>query len=226
MQKKHNQWQKLAFLSLLALLLFIAAPIHAQEDNPGPKFGIKGGANLSQLYINQPNVEDENMKVGYHFGLFGKIPVTDFLAIQPELLYTNTGAKVTYGGSDLANLLGIEEGEVRFNLNYIQVPIALVGNLGAFKIHAGPYVSYLVGANVKDLKSADLNSNDITDLNAENFNRMDYGLMGGIGVDINKFMIGARYNYGLRKVGASGIAGTLTNDSRNSVAQVYIGFGF
>ncbi|MDO1451083.1 porin family protein [Rhodocytophaga aerolata] len=226
MQKKNNLWQKLAFLNLLALLLFVAAPLQAQEDNPGPKFGIKGGANLSQLYINQPNVEDENMKIGYHFGLFGKIPVTDFLAIQPELLYTNTGAKVTYGGSDLADLLGIEEGEVRFNLNYIQVPIALVANLGPVQLHGGPYISYLAGANVKDLKSADLNSNEITDLNADNFNRMDYGLVGGIGVDINKFMIGARYNYGLRKVGDSGIAGTLTNDSRNSVAQLYIGFGF
>jgi hypothetical protein len=72
------------------------------------------------------------------------------------VLYSNVGAQITYGGSDLANVLGIEEGKVRFNLNYVQVPIAVVANLGPFNVHAGPYLSYLVGANVKNLKTADL----------------------------------------------------------------------
>ncbi len=212
-------------LGLLACLLTGTLQVQAQDDNPGPKFGVKGGVNLSQLYVDQPNAEDENMKIGYHIGLFGKVPVTNFLAFQPEVLYTNTGAKITYGGSDLATLLGIQEGEVRFNLNYVQVPLTLVGNLGAFNIHAGPYVSYLVGANVKDLKAADLNTNQISDLDTDDFNRLDYGLVGGIGVDVKGFTIGARYNYGLREIGNSGLAGSLTNDSRNSVAQIYIGFG-
>jgi hypothetical protein len=216
---------KIAGAGLMASLMLFAVQVQAQ-DNPGPKFGIKGGVNLAQLFVDQPNAEDENMKIGYHVGLFGKIPVTDFLAVQPELLYTNTGAKVTYGGSDLANLLGIQQGEVRFNLNYIQLPVLLAANIGAFNVHVGPYASYLVGANVKDLKSADLNTNDVTDLNTDDFNRVDYGLAGGIGIDLKGFTIGARYNYGLREIGNSGLAGRLTNNSRNSVAQLFIGFGF
>ncbi len=216
---------KLAGAGLAASLMLFAGQVQAQ-DNPGPKFGVKGGVNFAQLFVDQPNAEDENMKIGYHAGLFGKIPVTSFLAIQPELLYTNTGSKVTYGGSDLANSLGIQQGEVRFNLNYIQLPVLLTGNIGAFNIHAGPYASYLVGANVKDLKPADLNSNVVADLNTSDFNRVDYGLAGGIGVDLKGFTIGARYNYGLREIGNSGLAGRLTSNSRNSVAQLYIGFGF
>ncbi len=212
-------------IGLLAIMLAGTDQVLAQDDNPSPKFGIKGGLNLSQLYVDHANVEDQNMKVGYHVGLFGKIPLTDFLAVQPEVLYSNTGAKVSYGGSDLANVLGIEEGEVRFNLNYIQVPVAFLVNIGPFNIHAGPYVSYLVGANVKNLKMADLNSNQIADLDTDKFNRFDYGLLGGIGVDIKAITVGARYNYGLREIGSSGLAGSLTNNSKNGVFQVYVGFG-
>lgn len=223
---KNSILKKLIGAGFIACLLFGTSQVQAQDDNPGPKFGIKGGVNLSQLFVDQPNVEDENMKVGYHVGLFGKIPVSDFLAVQPELLYTNTGSKITYGGSDLSDLLGIEEGEVRFNLNYIQVPVALVANLGAFNIHAGPYVSYLLGANVKDLEVTDLSSNEVADLDTDSFNRIDYGLVGGIGVNFSNISVGARYNYGLREIGASGLAGSLTNNSRNSVAQLYVAFGF
>ena len=207
------------------LFLLGTSQAQAQGGNPGPKFGIKGGLNFSQLYVDQPNAEDENIKTGFHFGVFGKAPITDFLAIQPEVLYSNVGSKITYGGSDLADLLGIEPGEVRFNLNYVQVPVALAVNIGPLNVHAGPYVSYLVSANVKDLKSSNLNSTDIENLDTDDFNRLDYGIMGGVGFDVQGFTIGARYNYGLQEVGNSGFAGSLTNNSKNSVAQLYIGFG-
>jgi len=215
------------FVGILAalLLLFATVPTHGQSDNPGPKFGIKGGLNLSQLYVDQPTVQDENMKVGINFGVFGKIPINSFLAVQPEVLYSNAGSKVTYGGSDLENILGIEPGEVRFNLNYVQVPIALAVNVGPLNLHAGPYFSYLVSANVKDLKSSDLSSTTIEAFDTDDFNKLDYGVMFGVGFDINAVTIGVRYNYGLREVGNSGIAGQLTENSKNGVGQIYIGIG-
>ncbi len=218
-------FKNLAGIGFAILLLLGTSQVKAQSSNPGPKFGVKGGLNFAQLYVDQPNAEDENVKLGYHFGVFGKIPITSFLAIQPELLYSNVGSKITYGGSDLAALFGIEPGEIRFNLNYVQVPLALAVNIGPLNVHAGPYLSYLVSANVKDLKTSDLNSSDVKELNTDDFNRFDYGVMGGVGFDVKGITVGARYNYGLRQVGKSGLAGTLTNDSKNSVAQIYLGFG-
>lgn len=218
--------KKISVLSCAVLLLMGTWEVKAQNNNPGPKFGIKGGVNVSQFYVDQPNAEDENMKTGVHFGVFGKIPIANMLAIQPEVLYSNVGSKITYGGSGVEDCLGIEPGEVRFNLNYIQVPIALAVNVGPLNIHAGPYLSYLVSANIKDLKTSDLNSNNITDLETDDFNRVDYGLVGGVGFDVQNVTIGVRYNYGLREVGKSDFAGALTNDSKNSVGQIYIGFGF
>lgn len=207
------------------LLLFGATQVNAQSNNPGPNFGIKGGLNLSQLYVDQPNVEDESMKAGINFGVFAKIPITNFVALQPEVLYSNAGSKITYGGSDLENILGIEPGEVRFNLNYVQVPIALAVNLGPLNVHAGPYFSYLLSAKVKDMKSSDLSSKDVGTLDTDDFNKFDYGVMFGVGFDVNKVTLGVRYNYGLREIGNTGIAGELTDNSKNGVGQIYIGIG-
>jgi hypothetical protein len=218
-------FKNLSGLGLVVFLLLGAGQVKAQEDNPGPRFGIKGGINFSQLYVDQPNAEDENIKVGVNFGVFGKMPITSFLAIQPELLYSSVGSKITYGGSDFENLFGIEPGEVRFNLNYIQVPVALAVNIGPLNVHAGPYLAYLASANIKDLKTSDLDAKNIKELNRDDFNTFDYGAVIGVGFDVGNLTLGARYNHGLREIGKSGLAGSLTNDSKNSAAQIYIGIG-
>ncbi|MBO9199286.1 MULTISPECIES: porin family protein [Niastella] len=189
------------------------------ESSLSPKFGIKGGLNLTNMYVK--DVSDENMKVGWNAGFFAKLPVTRGFSIQPELLYTTKGAKETYDNF-------IEgKGEYRFNLNYIELPLLAVFNVAKnFNIHAGPYGSYLIGANIKDLKD-DGTINHITDLDAENFNRFDWGLAGGFGIDISNFTLGARYNYGFREIGKSGsLSGQLTKDSKNSAISLYIGLGF
>lgn len=224
--KISSHYHVLSILCAFGFLVLGTEQALAQSNNPGPKFGIKGGLNASQFYVDQPNVEDENMKIGFNFGIFTKVPITSFLALQTEALYTNVGSKVTYGGSDLENLFGIESGEVRFNLNYIQVPIALAVNLGPLNIHAGPYVSYLLSANVRDWNASELSGTTVEELQTSDFNRMDYGVVVGVGFDVQQFTIGARYNHGLREVGNSGIAGNLTNNSKNSVGQIYIGIGF
>ena len=189
------------------------------ENALAPKFGIKGGVNLTNMYVQ--DVSDENMKVGFNAGFFAKLPVTRGFSIQPELLYTSKGAKETYNNF-------IEgEGEYRFNLNYIELPVLAVFNVAKnFNLHAGPYISYLAAANIKDLKD-DGTMDEITELDADNFNRIDYGVAGGFGIDISNFTIGARYNYGFREIGKSGsLSGRLTKDSKNSAISLYIGVGF
>ena len=210
---------------LLTIIGSMAATSFAQEQQTGtetslsPKFGVKGGVNLSNLYVD--DVEDENMKVGLNLGLYGKIPIGKGFSIQPELIFSSKGAKLTYNNA----LMG--KGEYRFNLNYVELPVLGVINLAKnLNLHAGGYVSYLAAANIKDLEDDGTISN-IKDLNADNFNRFDYGLVGGLGVDVENFTIGARYNYGLNEIGKSGsLSGDLTKNSKNSVIAVYVGFGF
>jgi len=192
----------------------------AAENSLSPKFGLKAGFNLANLYVDE--VKDENFKAGFNAGVYAKLPVTRGLSIQPELLYSNKGAKLTY---DLPNILG-GDGEYRFNLHYVELPVmAVINVVKNFNIHAGPYVSYLAGANVTRLDD-DNDINDITELEADNFNRIDYGLAGGIGFDFQNLTLGARYNYGLREIGESGFSGEVTRNSKNSVINVYLGIAF
>jgi hypothetical protein len=189
------------------------------ESTLTPKFGIKGGVNFSDLYVS--NVQNENMKIGLNAGFYAKLPIVKGISIQPELLYSNKGAKDTY------NNFAQGSGEYRYNLNYIETPLLMVFNLTPnFSLSAGGYMAFLASATVVDVNS----NGTITgarDLNADSFNRFDYGLAGGLGVDIENVTLGVRYNYGLQNIGQSGnLSGDLTKNSKNSVATLFIGFAF
>jgi hypothetical protein len=222
--KKNTIASKMIALTMaVGLLAFTGAYAQEQqastESGMTAKFGIKGGFNLTSLYVD--NVSSEHAKAGFNAGIFAKLPVTKGFSIQPELLYSVKGAKDTY-----SNFIQ-GDGEYRFNLNYLELPVLAVINVAKnFNLHAGGYAAYLVSANVKDVNS----NGDIdgaTDLNADNFKRFDFGLAGGAGFDIDNFTIGARYNYGLTQIGKSGnLSGDLTKNSKNAGLSVYIGFAF
>lgn len=209
----------------MGIVLLTSTAAYAQEQQTtaesglSAKFGIKGGLNLTNLYVD--NVSSEHMKAGFNAGVFAKLPITKGFSIQPELLYSVKGAKDTYGNFIQGN------GEYRFNLGYMELPVLAVVNLAPnFNLHLGGYAAYLVSANVKDVNS----NGDIqgaTDLNTDNFKRWDFGLVGGLGFDIQNFTIGARYNYGLSQIGKSGnLSGDLTKNSKNAGVSVYVGVAF
>lgn len=216
--------RKLKMLALAGAILCIGFSATAQEQQTvtegklTPKYGIKAGANLTNMYVD--DVVDENVKLGLVAGFYAKLPLTTGVSIQPELLYSNKGAKEKYN-----NVLG--KGEYRFNLDYIELPVSAVFNLGKnFNIHGGGYISYLAAVNIKDLHN-DGTIDNVKDLNAEDFHRIDYGLLAGLGVDVQNFTIGARYNYGLHEIGKPNtLSGNLTKNSKNSALSLYLGLAF
>lgn len=205
--------------SIFAFCLLVATfPASAQDDRQ-VRFGVKGGVNLSNLYVDE--VTDEKAKVGLHAGLWMKAPLGELFAIQPELLWSSKGTRI----GQYQNVPFTQDGQVRFNLNYIELPVLASLTLGPVSIQAGPYVAYLFNANVKNLKE-DLSTGSVLELDRKDFNALDYGLAGGLALDIKGFQLGARYNYGLSEIGKSDIAGQVTKNAKNSVAQVFIGVGF
>lgn len=220
---KRNYGAKMLAI-VCAVCIFNAASAQEQqtagEGSLSPKFGVKGGLNLSNLYVD--DVKDENMKTSFNLGLYAKIPLAKGFSIQPELLYSGKGAKLTYNNV----LLGT--GEYRFNLNYVEVPVLAVVNIAKnLNLQAGGYASYLASANITRLNSSAGTVDKIKDLKTADFNRFDYGLAGGLGLDVQNFTIGARYNYGLKEVGKgnASIAGQATKNSKNSVISLFIGIG-
>lgn len=219
MEKMNQTVKKLAALCVCVVL---ASSLFAQEQKTKsertltPKIGIKGGVNFSNLYVD--NVKDENVKVGAVGGLYTKIPVSKGLSIQPEILYNMKGAQVNYN-----SLFG--SGKYRYNFNYIEIPVSLVINVAKkFNVLAGGYSAFLTSAKVKDV-DANGNINGVTTLNKDNFESFDYGLVGGLGFDIENTNIGLRYSYGLKNIGKDGsLSGNLLRDAKNSVISLTIGF--
>lgn len=205
---------------LYALTLFLTASfgmLHAQNNNVNTEFGVKGGFNMSNLYSN--DADDENILYGFNAGLYATLPISDFIAIQPEILFTTKGSKLDYN-----DFLGTGSGSAKFKLSYIEVPLLVRVNITKnFNVHAGGYASYLVSSKVSG--EGDINFNQ--DIDTDDLNKFDAGLSAGVGVDFNPLSVGLRYNYGLTTIGKERtVAGTTYTfpDAKNSNLTLYLSY--
>nr|WP_232067359.1 porin family protein [Flavobacterium bizetiae] len=205
---------------LCALTLFLTASfgmLHAQDNNVNTEFGIKGGFNMSNLYGSGDDVDDNNVLYGFNAGVYATLPISDFIAIQPEILFTTKGAKLEYNNA-------LVSGDAKFKLNYIEVPLLVRVNITKnFNVHAGGYASYLVSSKVKGDGDISFDENVDTD----DLNKFDAGIAAGVGVDFSPLSIGLRYNYGLTTVGKERtVAGTTYTfpDAKNSNLTLYLSY--
>jgi hypothetical protein len=197
------------FLTIVVLATLLATSL----DNSvfaQARAGIKGGLNVSNLYID--DLDDEDARYGFNIGFFGQVLASETFALQPELLFSTKGSKAVYDG--------IVEQTVKYNLNYLDLPVLAVFKLGeSAEIHVGPYASYLLNANIS--YSGDIVNGD-DEIDKDHLNSFDYGLVGGFGLNFGAIQVGARYNYGLGKIADSDAAELFLGDSKNSVAQLYL----
>ena len=155
----------------LLLVTFIVANVAVKAQTP--RVGVKGGLNFSNLFID--DVDDENMRVGLHAGVFGQMMSEgDAIGLQSELLLSTKGASAQY------NFLGAD-GRVSFNSLYLDVPVLLVIKLGdVVDLQGGGYGGFLLGASTST--KGDLGES-YQELDKGNFNSFDYGL--SVGTTLN-----------------------------------------
>lgn len=193
------------------------SPCQAQfsNDRTVPHFGIKGGINFTNLYTN--DASNAEMITGFNVGVYAKVPITAFLAIQPELFFTTKGAAVTY------NTFFVD-GTAGFHLNYMELPLLLVVNITKhLNIHAGPYAALLVSGIAKNISTVNL-FNFEQNINTSDYSRIDAGFAVGAGIDLGAFCLGARFDYGLTNVGKprTFLGTTYTvPDAKNGVINFY-----
>lgn len=195
---------KKLLLSALAVCAFTFA--NAQEDSSSGinvSFGAKAGLNLANV---TGDVEDNDMKAGFHVGGMAEIAFSDKFAVQPELVFSTQGYQVDVAGET-----------VKANLNYINLPIiAKYFVTEGLSIEAGPQVGFLVDAKYK----FDGDTEDIDDTAS-----VDFGLNFGAGYKLdNGLNFAARYNVGLSNI----YDGPGSDDFKvnNSVFQLSVGYFF
>jgi hypothetical protein len=203
-------------VATLALFLTTSLALNAQSEDSNAEFGFKGGVNFSNMYTE--DVDDNNVLTSFNAGVYAKLPVSDAIAIQPELLYSRKGAELVYDNV-------FAEGTAKFKLNYIELPVLVKFNItDSFNIHAGPYFAYLIDAQVTN-ETDDGTFDFEENYDNDDFNKFDYGLSAGVGLDFEAIGIGVRYNYGLQTVGKDReFAGTTYTvpDGKNSNLSLYL----
>ncbi len=204
----------LALAALTAAGLF-TTDVQAQSR---VRTGIKGGLSASTLQFNNVDFSNRKERIGFHAGVFTQIPVGSAFAIQPELLYTNKGASSNYRS------LG-QDGNASFNLNYIDLPVLATFKLGdAVEIQAGPYAGYLLNSGVSN--TGGILGSSAINLGTDQFNRLDYGLAGGINVYFGQVLLGARYSQGLQKIANTGASQAVFSNAKNGVGLLSVGYSF
>lgn len=212
--------RKLILTALTCAAFTVSNAQTNDKASTGASFGIKGGVNFSNLYTE--DVDDNNVLTSFNVGVFVSMPLTSFLSIQPEFLYSRKGAELVYDNA-------FASGTGKFKLNYLEAPVLLKINITEnFNVHAGPYFAYLIDAQVtNESGSGDFDFEE--NMDNDDFNKFDYGIAVGAGFDFSSIGFGVRYNHGLATVGKErSFLGTNYTfpDGKNSNLSVYAAFKF
>ncbi|GHV15811.1 hypothetical protein FACS1894169_08300 [Bacteroidia bacterium] len=167
---------------LVAIALLVGINTYAQ-DKP-IAFGVKAGVNLSNFSGDLGG----DAKIGFNVG------VTLDYGLSPDL-YLLTGLDYS--------LQGTKEGDSKINLSYLKLPIhlgykLLVADNTKIVFRAGPYVGFAVDGKYKrGAVSVDAFNKDLEDVLGFKYNRFDFGLGLGVGLEFGKIGVGLGYDFGL-----------------------------
>jgi hypothetical protein len=197
---------------LFALVLVVAlAAAGAAQAGPAA-FGLKGGLTIAKL---TGDVEDLDSKTGFVIGGFAAIPIGEAIAIQPEICYVQKGAKFTEMVGDFEP----REFDVDVNFDYIDIPILFKYTVAGEG--AQPY--FLLGPSIGFNTKAEFSAEGETEDYKDYIKSTDFGLVFGLGVNIQQFLLEARYSLGLTDI--NDFPGD--DDSiKNSVIAFQVGYAF
>ena len=192
---------------LLAVVALAASPAYAQVTG-----GIKVGVNFADIKYEDDEGEQEfDRRTGLAVGGFVDVPVAPAVSFQPEILYSQKGAKFTddFDGTE-------------FTLKYdvIQIPLLAKLNFGGDSaargfIVVGPAFSFNTKANIEDEDGT-----EVDDLEDE-VEKVDFSGIIGAGVQFGMGMVEVRYDHGFRNIDAEDLA-----DIKTRTFSVLFGVGW
>lgn len=192
----------------LALLAGLGRAARAQDVS----LGLKAGGTLSNLTGADASNYSYTSVYGFHAGIFANIGLSNIVALQPELLYSQKGAKYPA-------LLG---DDIIRRLQYIDVPILLHINADGLFFEAGPQVGFM-------MKAQDQHGSTTTTLDRSDYNNIDFGYVAGLGYQKKTGPgIGLRYNGAFTNIKPDYTSGNTTFHTRlhNSAFQLYLTYSF
>lgn len=204
---KFLKMKRFVIVSILTSFLLAGTPVWAQ------KVGVKGGLNFTNLTNLDSNLDDPNMRTGFHLGGFVSMPITKQIALRPELYYIQKGSSFT------ANILG-GAAEFTNKVDYLELPVLIdVEVMGPIHFQMGPYFSYLLNAGYD---FSWLGTSTEGDINKSDLNPLEVGAAVGLSFHLENLEVGARYGMGLTKLGLDQKIGDFTIEASETKNQSFI----
>jgi len=164
-------------------------------------FGLKAGANYSNVYDTKGEQFNADPKLGFAGGAFLTIPIGKFIGVQPEVLFSQKGFEAT------GSILGSPYSFTR-TTDFIDIPLFLALKPTEFlTLLAGPQFSYL-------LKQRDVfeHSNSSVaqekEFSNDNIRKNIMGVVGGIDVTLTRMVIAGRVAWDVQTNNGDGSSST------------------
>ena len=161
-------------------------------------FGLKAGVNTTtDVFKNVSLTNDEGKgydiinnkaKVGFLAGAYARVSILGFF-VQPELYYAQSSTEITL------QEIGTTTVSKEVNkLNTLNIPILFGTKFGPLRVNAGPIATIILSnTNIVD---------NVSGLD-QDMDKANWGLQAGIGLDISKISLDARYETSISKLGSA-----------------------
>lgn len=226
---------KTQLLSIFILFMFAGTAFSQKSSS-----FFRAGLNLANVSITESgNIDDANMLLSLQAGIYGDIPVSDFLSVQPGLIINGKGSKTQSGNPSDANYY-----RATSNPWYVEIPVnvalkAPINKESKFFAGAGPYVAMgiagkrkaegrILGVSFNREDNIEFSNDDPTTSGEEGagfgiLKRFDYGFNGIVGIEGKTAMVAVNYGLGLAKL-QSGTTNNADNNNKHRVLSFMIGF--
>lgn len=200
------------FSARLLLVLLCAVGILSQASaqryyRPTIDIGVKGGMTLSNIQFS-PGVE-QSMLQGMEFGVAARYSEEKLFGLMAEIKLSQRGWKENFKETDFT---------YQRRLTYVELPIMTHINFGTKRfrgfVNLGPSVSYMLSSGItsnfdytdpESVEGFPVSNRHLNQMKMEIKNRVDYGIVGGGGIEIrfhdrHSLMLEGRYYFGLGNI--------------------------
>ena len=206
--------------------LFLSAAVVMSSLTFAQQFGIKAGMNVSSI-SNDSSLSDQQSKIGFNAGVFMNAPLAENFSIQPELIYTQYGAKGTYN-ADVVTTNGVQNQKFSSatHLDYIALPVMFQYNATpSFYLEAGPEFGLSVSAKDKVKNETTGETLAESDNYKDSINGFNFGVgLGAVYYFTPNVGLTARYVAGLTDIAKYRPSGS--DAVKNNVFQVGLAYKF
>jgi hypothetical protein len=187
----------------LVLILMFGSSASAQIT-----YGAKAGVNFANVSFADEDVPSSS-RIGLLAGAFATVPLTGWLSVQPEAIYTVKGASI--------DIFDIESDYI---VDYLEVPVlARVPIQRRVYLAVGPSIAFRIRARSRTSFGGSTEEVNI----ADDVESLDIGVVGAAGLEMGRWVFDGRYTHGFSDTDAD------TSDNvkiRNRVFSVSAGFRF